>query len=50
MLATTVAAVVLLGIAIIVAFWVQLPRLRRRYRARRFDAVFERNRMRTERR
>jgi hypothetical protein len=50
MLAIIVAAVLLLGIAIIVAFRAEVPRVRHQYRARRFDAVYERNRLRAGRR
>jgi hypothetical protein len=50
MLATVAAAVLLLGTAIVVAFRGEVLMFGHRHRARRFDAVYERNRQRASRR
>ena len=48
MFATVAAAVLLLGTAFVVAFRGEVLMLGHRHRARRFDAVYERNRQRAE--
>ena len=50
MLATVVVVVLLLGTAIVVAFRGEVLTFGYRHRARRFDAVYERNRQRAGRR
>jgi hypothetical protein len=50
MLGTVAAAVLLLGTAIVVAFRGEVLMLGHRHRARRFDAVYKRNRQRAWRR